>query len=262
MSFVNFMFRGLGGEQVGFCRSSHPADSGIEKYADVNTAKGTITKDLQNDSYKTIHVDNAYKFTTLSDKIRSASIRVWQNLQNQSQKAFIACLIGGILGIVTSLALGILLPPLYPVAIAVAILSLAIFGGAGLAKRRSIQAADQMQLWVDPTLANIRKICRSHEYGQTLDKANSVQREAEQILAGHVLKFKNRVEEHIQKIEKLSQEDNKDAQALRADALHNLKMEVDLYVKGLKAVSNQDAINILLPYCGRYSEIQQIIDQL
>ena len=63
---------------------------------------------------------------------------------------FTVTLIGGIAGISSAIALGIIVPPLFPIALAVGSAGLGTLGFSGFTLCRAKEAKRQLQLWEDP----------------------------------------------------------------------------------------------------------------
>lgn len=149
MSYINFLMNGIDDKQEIWQRGKYPEDS-IEPIGTSHSYLGQVTKVDQDDKSKTVVIDNAIKITTISDQIRNEHISKWENLKKFADITFVATLIGGIIGIVATVAMSIALTTMLSVALAIGILTLGILWVAYASYERPQQAQEQIDLWTDP----------------------------------------------------------------------------------------------------------------
>lgn len=207
MILPRFLLEGINGQQKVYRRDNFPTDPIIGYSRTEDAFVGKITNCLQDDHNKTIHIDNAYTITTLSDKIRKQNIEVWSRLKNKTKIIFIATVIGGLTGMSSAIALGVLLPNMLTVAMTIGVISVGIFSFSFFLSHRSKQAADQLKLWADPMKGYIEE-CRNHDIKIKLAaKARQALEASQQLLISqpkrNIEDLKSKVHDLIEKIRSL-----------------------------------------------------------
>jgi len=155
MSYVSFLGKGPQGQQQMFRRDFFKPDT-VSSIATTHTFNGEVTSIsniLNNDplkSEKEVIIDSAIKVNTVADKIRAQAQQLWSNLRNGCMGTFTATLIGGIAAAIASIAIGVILPPMWPVAVAVGILALGLLGVSAWNLARGVEAKHQLKQWEDP----------------------------------------------------------------------------------------------------------------
>lgn len=249
MILPRFLLEGIDGNQKIYRRDNLPQDSGIEKFGDIDSFTGTITQNLQDENAKTIHIDNAYKFTTIADRIRKNNIDIWTRLKNGTKIIFTATIIGSLIGIASAIGLGILLPHMLPVALAIGVIALGIFCFSFFSLHRSKQAVGQIKLWADPTKDYIQQ-CKKHHMQQKLYEPI---RATKQLLADqkkqHIEDLKSKVQSFIDQI--------KANEGFRSTYIHTIGETVKLYLI-LGTVSRSEAYCILEAYFNEYPELKDL----
>lgn len=162
MNFVNFFVRGPSACDS-YKRSAYSNDSNIKKIGDIDAFTGSITHIHQAGDTKTVYVDSAYAFATISDSVRNKCTKFWDEMESKSINTFLISGLAGIAGLTASIILYIPLP------IAVAAISIAILGVSLLAAYRSSQAKRENELWEDPTKIYIEN-CRKHHQATQIQK--------------------------------------------------------------------------------------------
>ena len=198
-----FLLEGIDGHQAKYRRDHFPLDTPIVKIGNTNNFKGTITKLLQNENAKTIHVDDVYKFTMLSDTIRNENRGIWTKFKNDSEKMHLFTKIGGLTGIVSALAIGVL-SHLFAIAFAIGIISIAMFSYSFHLSHRSKQAQEQLKLWDDP-INNYIEECRKLHIQEKLDEQVRLQAANAEKLANQPIieDLKSKVKHFISELKEL-----------------------------------------------------------
>ncbi len=153
MILPRFLLEGIEGQQKSYRRDHFPSDTTVTKYGTVSHFKGKITKVLENDTAKTVHIDDAYKVSTVSDKIRGVNLVIWIDLEKGTKNLFKATLIVGVTGIVSAMVLR---------AWMIGGISLVILSFSYFSWHRSNQAKEQAKFWLNP-IPNYIEQCRQHD---------------------------------------------------------------------------------------------------
>lgn len=112
-----------------------------------NAFEGKISSAEDNGQIKTVIIDNVVKIQTLSDSIFQNAKHAWSNLRAKSTLIAAVTCLGGVAAIISAAALGIILPPLFAVAITVGVVGLALLSCGILSSVRSQEAYEQKNAW-------------------------------------------------------------------------------------------------------------------
>lgn len=210
MSCVNFLFRGIEGQQKSYRRDQHPKEGShfvqfpnAKKIAELSEK---ITGKREEGDYKYIKIDDAYEFNILKDEIRDGCSHIWIQLKDNSKKIGV---VTGLIGIV-----GLTLIPMTPfisVAVTVGIISLGILGFSALSFYRFKQARDQLKLWDNPT-DNFIQDCKKHFLDSKLAQAKAnlekslKEPEIDKIKVRIIEEFKQELEKRISTISEYKSE--------------------------------------------------------
>ncbi len=150
MSYVNFLGEGVYGKQADFRRDAYPKDK-IEATGTSHQYLGaTAVSPIGTGNTKEAVIDQAVKVTTVADHVREEAKDLWGGLKDACFGTFTGTLIVGIAAGVASVLTGCLLPPLWPVAVAVGIVALAILGFSIWNVCRAVEAKEELSQWSDP----------------------------------------------------------------------------------------------------------------
>lgn len=265
MNIIRFIFNGIEGKQNQYRRNHFPQDSEIVRFRNIDSFTGKITQSSQTDQVKTIEIDNAYTFATLSDKIRNDHIKIWTHLKNGTKITGRVKILTSFLGIATAITLALALPHFLIIALAVGVVSVAVFGISFLSTYRSHQAAQQLKLWEDPTNKYIIQCKEHHTQFKLSEMTKSVDATKDQFSAQRQ-KYREdlakKVQGFVDQIKNLDDSTNPEFKdSMRATLIKTISNQVDLFLI-LKTVSKDDAYAVLKPYFNDYPELKEIADKL
>lgn len=149
MSFGQFIIHGAHGP-LQKQRRDHYEDDVIETTGSSGSFNGKIKTLSTDDETKQVLIDNTVKVTTVADRVRDQAKGTWSRLKAESHITFTATLIVGLLAGAAAIAIGVVLPPLWPVAVAVGAVALGILAVSFFTLYRAVVAGRQLAQWKDP----------------------------------------------------------------------------------------------------------------
>jgi hypothetical protein len=150
MSYINFLGCGAQGNQTTYRRDSYKPDT-VQSIGTSHSYKGnTVIQVPQSKTVKEVVIDQAVKVTTVADQVRSDAQELWSGLRTGCLSTFSFTLIVAIGGGVAATLVGVFMPILWPVALAVGIVALIILGFSIWNLCRGIEAKGELNEWEDP----------------------------------------------------------------------------------------------------------------
>ncbi|NGX43176.1 MAG: hypothetical protein K940chlam7_01467 [Chlamydiae bacterium] len=154
MSYINFLGQGANSPYLKEYHRSNFSEDEVESVGTLNKFNGEIkvvdTDKTDRNDGKSVLMDEAVRITTIADAVRNKGKSFWSDAHNAAMITFTATLIGGIAGITAAIIVGALLPTLWPVALAVGLVSLGILGFSFFNLYRAKEAKGQIKQWDDP----------------------------------------------------------------------------------------------------------------
>lgn len=151
MGFFNYIHSGPRESFEPFRRDHYEVDTPPQVISDtVTDFSGTITSVQDDGERKSVVIDRIVQIERISDQIFKSAKETWSRLALFGTITSVITIVAGAASLAGAIALGILLPPLLLVALAVGLVACAAIGFGAFTSYRTHQARGELALWKDP----------------------------------------------------------------------------------------------------------------